>query len=166
MTYTQTYTITRTHTATHLSNTIHGALAEILTHLGISARSLMDQWHATYDPAIRTWVEEKSLSQVILECHRLDGTVEPILEFPIEYHADGSAGFSHRHEALARQWRKLNSVPIGTTWTIICQFRLIPTNMDGWSDARRSSTDELRSFTLGTLAAGPDASTSIRAYTR
>jgi len=162
---TYTRTITSTHTATHLSNAIAGALAEIFTHLEISARSLMDEWDSRFEPAIRTWVEERSLKQVILECRRPNGLVEPILEFPVEYDTSGTASLLHRHEPLARLWRKIDPVPVGTTWTILCQFWCSPTDVAGWSDAQRSLTDELRSFSLGTLAAGPDASVSIRAYT-
>ena len=164
-TSTATHVIIRTHTATHLSSAIEGALAEILTHLGISARSLMDQWDTVYDPAIRTWIEEESLSQVVLECHRPDGRADPILEFPIEYLSDGSKRLSHRHAALARQWSKLNRVPTGTEWTIICQFQGTRTRMDGWGPASRASTAGLSSVTLGTLAAGPYAAASLRAYT-
>ncbi len=162
---TSTYTITRAHTATHLSNAIEGAIAEILTHLGISARSLMSQWGVSYDPAIRAWIEEGSLSQVVVECHRPSGRVEPIFEFPIEYFSDGSASLSHRHLALARQWVKLKGVPAGTTCKIICQFRYTPRHIPGWTDTYRASTAGLRSVTLGTLAAGPHAAASIRAYT-
>ena len=165
MTSTFAYTINRTHTATHLSSAIAGALAEVLTHLGISARTLMETWDTSYDPAIRTWIEEGSLQQVVLECHRPGGSIEPIFEFPIEYEDDGSVHFSHRHTALARLWAKLNRAPAGTTWKIICQYRSTPTKMDGWSDTYRSSTAELRSFTLGTLATGPHAAVSLRAYT-
>ncbi len=163
-TSTATFTITRAHTATHLSNAIGGALGAILTQLGISARRLMDDWDSVYDPAIRTWVEEGSLAQLVLECHRPGGRVEPIMEFPIDYADDGSATLTHRHEALARQWAKLDRAPAGTTWKIICQFRRAHTSMDGWGETQRASTGGLRSFTLGTLAAGPHASASIRAY--
>lgn len=162
---TSTWTITRAHTATHLTNAIMGAIAEILTHLGISARSLMDLWDSVYQPAIWTWIAEGSLSQVVLECHRPSGRVEPILEFPIEYSSNGSASLSHRHVALARQWVKLNRVSAGTSWKILCQYRCTPTDMYGWTAGYRASTVGLRSVTLGTLAAGPYAAASIRAYT-
>lgn len=162
---TATRTITRAHTATHLSNAIAGALAEILEHLGISARPLMTAWPATYDPAIRQWIEEGSLSQMVLECHRPNGKVEPIFEFPVEYSDDGAAALSHRHVAQARLWVKLNRVPAGTTYKVICQHYGTPTSMPGWSDGYRASTVGLRGVTFGTLAAGPYASASIRAYT-
>lgn len=164
-TSTFTYTVTRTHTATHLCNAILGALAEILSHLGLSANSLAANWDDQYRPAIQTWINEGSLDQVVLECHRLDGRVEPIFEFPIEYTYDGTAELSHRHTALARLWSKLNRVPAGTQWTIFCQFHGSRTPMEGWVSGFRSSTEDLRSFTLGTLAGGPHAAASIRAYT-
>jgi hypothetical protein len=164
---TATYTqiITRAHTATHLSNAISGAIIEILTHLGISARSLSSDWASEYDPAIRAWIEEGSLAQVVLQCHRPHGVVRPIFEFPIVYSNDGSAGLSHRHVAAARQWVKLNSVPSGTSFKIICAYNGAHSDQPGWSATNRASTAGLRSVNFGTLAAGPHASASIRAYT-
>lgn len=162
---TATRTITRAHTATHLSNAMEGALVEILEHLGVSARSLMAAWAGTYDPAIRQWIEEGSLSQLVLECHRPDGEVEPIFEFPVEYSDDGAAALSHRHVAQARLWVKLNRVPSGTAYKVVCQHQRTPTSMPGWTDGYRASTVGLRSITFGTLAAGPYATASIRAYT-
>jgi hypothetical protein len=161
-TATTTYTVTRTHTATHLSNAIAGAIAEILTQLGISAHSLMADWSSTYDPAIKAWIIEGSLDKVVVECHRPSGTVDPVLEFPIEYYTDGSGSLSHRHVALARQWAKLKSVPSGTTFKVICSYNGPHTDQPGWGPAQRASTASLRSVTLGTLAAGPHASTAIR----
>lgn len=167
-TNTTTYAITRSHTAVHLSNAISGAIAEILTHLGLpgSARSLMNTWDRTYDPSIRAWIEEGSLDRVIVECHRPSGRVEPIFEFPIDYSSDGSASLSHRHVALARQWVKLNTVPAGTTVEIICQYNGWHSDQPGWGPGQRASTAGMRSVTLGTLAAGPHASASIRYYTK
>ena len=164
-TATTTYVVTRTHTATHLSNAIAGAIAEILTHLGISARSLMSDWSTEYDPAIRAWIIEGSLKKVIVECHRPGGAVDPVLEFPIEYYGDGSGSLSHRHVALARQWAKLRSVPTGTTFKVICSYNGPHSDQPGWAPAQRASTSALRSVSLGTLATGPHASASIRYLT-
>lgn len=160
------YTIVRSHTATHLSNAIAGAITEILTQLGISALTLASNWDQSYGPAIRAWIEEGALGVVIVECHRPGGDVEPIFEFPVEYTSDGSAGFSHRHLALARHWAKFSRVPAGTTFVIRCGYRFPPTDLHGWTWGTRASTAGLRGVTLGTLAAGPHAAASIRAYTR
>jgi hypothetical protein len=139
-TATTTYVVTRTHTATHLSNAIAGAIAEILTHLGISARSLMSQWSTEYDPAIRAWIIEGSLKKVVVECHRPGGTVDPVRA-------------------------KLKSVPVGTTFKVICSYNGPHSNQPGWGPAQRASTSSLRSVSLGTLAAGPHASASVRYLT-
>ena len=164
-TATTTYVVTRTHTATHLSNAVAGAIAEILTHLGISARSIMSEWSTEYDPAIRAWIIEGSLEKVVVECHRPSGSVDPVLEFPIEYYNDGSGNLSHRHVALARQWAKLKSVPTGTTFKVICAYNGPHSDQPGWGPAQRASTAALRSVSLGTLAAGPHASASVRYLT-
>lgn len=162
---TSTRNITRAHTAVHLANAMQGAIAEILTHLGMSARSLLTVWERDYEPAIRAWIEEGSLDKVVLECRRPSGRVEPIFEFPIVYHADGSGSLSHRHVALARQWTKMNRVPAGTTYTIICTYNGRHSSQPGWRTTSRTSTAGMRSVTLGTLAAGPHASASIRYFT-
>jgi hypothetical protein len=165
-TATTTHQITRAHTATHLTNAMLGAIVELLTRLGLSAKTLLDDWHQWYDPALRAWIEEGSLASVIVECHRPSGRVEPVFEFPIVYASDGSVGLSHRHVALARQWVKLTAVPAGTSFKIICQYSGPHTPQPGWGPGQRASTAGLRSVTLGTLAAGPHASASLRYYTR
>ncbi|MCP4308653.1 MAG: hypothetical protein GY788_28025 [bacterium] len=163
---TSTRIVTRAHTAVHLTNAIEGAIAEILGHLGISARALLDKWGAEYEPAIQAWIKEGSLDAVILECTRPGGAVEPIFEFPIDYLTDGSASLSHRHVALARQWVKINRVPSGTTYRVICSYIGSHTPQSGWGRTTRTSTSGLDSVTLGTLAAGPHARASVRCYTR
>ena len=164
-TATTTYVVTRTHTAIHLSNAIAGAIAEILTHLGVSARRLIADWSTEYDPAIRAWIVEGSLEKVVVECHRPGGAVDPVLEFPIEYYNDGSGTLSHRHVALARQWVKLKSVPNGTTFKVICTYSGPHTYQPGWGPAQRVSTSGLRGVSLGTLATGDHASASLQYLT-
>jgi hypothetical protein len=166
-TSTSTYIITRSHTAIHLTNAIEGAIAEILSHLGLpgAARAIVGEWDRQYEPAVRAWIEEGSLDRVVLECHHPSGRIEPVLEFPIDYSSDGSASLSHRHVALARQWVKLSTVPASTTVKVICQYNGWHSPQPGWEPAQRASTKRMRSVTLGTLAAGPHASASIRYYT-
>lgn len=161
-----TRTITRSHTAVHLTSAIMGALTEILTHLGISASTLLTKWDQTYQPALEAWIMEGSLEQVVLECTRPNGSVDPIFEFPIEYFTDGSAALSHRHVALARQWVKVHSVPPGTTFAVICTYRFPESSQPGWTTTTRASTAGMRGVSLGTLAAGPHASASVRYYTK
>lgn len=165
-TSTATRTVTRIHTAIHLTNAVLGAIAEILSHLGISAQRLLSAWDTDYEPALRAWIHEGSLAMIVLECQRPDGTAEPIFEFPIEYTADGSAALSHRHIALARQWLKLSSVPSGTTYRVLCTYNGWHSDQPGWTDATRASTTGMRSVSLGTLAAGPYAAASVRYLTR
>lgn len=165
-TSTTTRTTTRIHTATHLINAVVGAIAEILAHLEVSARSLLAEWDTQYEPALRTWIYEGSLATIALECHRPDGTTEPIFEFPIQYTPDGSASLSHRHVALARHWLKIGRVPAGTTYRIICSFNGWRSEQPGWTSTSRVSTSGMRSVSLGTLAAGPHAAASARYFTR
>lgn len=165
-TATTTHLITRAHTATHLTNAIAGAIADILGHLDIDTTRILTRWPHDYDPAIQAWINEGSLTAVIVECHRPDRSTHPVFEFPISYHTDGSANLNHRHVALARQWTKLNRVPTGTTVDIICTYRGPHSPQPGWGPTHRASTDGLRARTLGTLAAGPYAEASIRCYTK
>ena len=73
-------TSTRTHTATHLADVILGSIADILATLGIDPTRLFADW-PTDQTAISAWIAEGSLKCVALECHRPDGTVNPIFEF-------------------------------------------------------------------------------------
>ena len=164
-TSTATHLVTRVHTATHLSNAVAGAIADILSRLGISSRQLMADWPREYDPAIRAWIEEGSLASVWVECTQPRGTIEPIFEFPIEYFDDGSVELSHRHVALARQWVKINSVPSGTTVSVKCRYTGAHTPQLGWGPCELAPTAHLQRVNFGTLAAGPYASASVRMWT-
>ena len=164
-TATATTTYTRAHTAVHLNNAICGAIIEILTQLGLEASSLASTWSTRYEPAIRSWIEEGSLSCVTVECTQPSKAIWPILEFPVEY-TDGAGSFQQRHAALARLWAKQPPVAKGTSFRIICHYRWTPSVQAGWSSTTAASTEGLRTSSLGTLASGPHATASIRIHTQ
>jgi hypothetical protein len=89
-TRTSTSTHTRTQTSTFLSELVMGTIGDILAELGIDLTRLYRDWGQDQD-AIKAWIEEGSLAMVILECHRPDGAVKPIFEFPINYEQGGEA---------------------------------------------------------------------------
>lgn len=84
-TSTSTYTYTIAHTATYLSEVIMGEIGDLLATLGIVAHDA-ERWDLD-QRAITAWIVERSLKQVDLECHRPDGRVRPIFQFPIIYRA-------------------------------------------------------------------------------
>lgn len=159
-TSTSTTTYTYTHTATYLSDVIMGTISDILALLGVTpsnaARWDLDQ------RAIAAWIEEQSLDTVVLECHRSNGTVKPIFEFPITYKGTGQGDFENSRAAMARAQAKITSVPSGTTYQLFCTFRRPRTPQDGWSHGTRASTNGLHSTSFGTLADAPHASASAR----
>jgi hypothetical protein len=166
-TATATSTYTRTHTATYLAEVILGAIGDLLGELGINSDRLYSQWKID-EAAIKKWIEEESLDTVVLECHRPDGTVAPIIEFPVVYNAYGLGDkqFTAQRAKLARYSAKIARAPAGTTWGIICTFRTsYHTPMDGWSPTSLASTSGLRSTSVGVLASAPHASTSVRIHT-
>jgi hypothetical protein len=162
-TLTRTTTHTRTHTATYLSDVIMGAIGDILGALGINPATFFTDWDQD-QRAIAAWIEEGSLEQVVLECHRPDGTVRPVFEFPITYEprGEGSASFVNSRAALARYQAKLTSVPSGTTHRLFCTFTAYHTPQRGWSPGTRASTAGLRSTSFGSLAEAPHARANLR----
>ena len=158
-------TYTRTHTATHLADVILGSIANILGTLGIDPTRLFADW-PTDQAAIRNWIAEASLKCVALECHRPDGTVNPIFEFPVSYDARrvGNRRFTADRVALAQYMAKLQRVPAGTAYRLFCSFRRPPSPQSGWSPGTRASVGGMRSTSFGTLAAGPHAGTALRYY--
>jgi hypothetical protein len=163
MTSTFTYTYTRTHTATYLTEVILGTISDILADLGIN----MDRFHGDWEKnenAIKAWIEEGSLEQVVLECHRPSGTVNPIIEFPVSYTASGTgdAQFTASRARLSRFRAKLDRVPSGTTYRLFCTFNGPRTPQDGWGPGTRATTEGLRGITFGTLGGAPHASTGMR----
>lgn len=106
MTSTSTTTYTRTNTAVYLTDVVMGAIADILGQLRIDLTTLYRDWKQD-EAAIKAWIEEGSLKEVVLQCHQPNGTVAPIIEFPVSYQASGvgDASFTliaHRSPATGR----------------------------------------------------------------
>ena len=158
-------TYTRTHTATHLADVILGSIADILATLGIDPTRFFADW-PTDQSAISAWIAEGSLKCVVLECHRPDGTVTPIFEFPVSYTVGGlgNRNFTADRAALARYLAKLQTVPYGTAYRLFCSFSSRHTQQPGWSPGTRASVDGMRSSSFGTLATGPHAGAGMRYY--
>lgn len=162
-TSTSTSVYTRTQTAVYLTDVVMGTIANILSDLKIDVTGLFKDW--TQDEvAIKAWIEEESLQQVVLECHQPNGTIAPIIEFPVAYKAsgEGDATFTADRAALARYQAKIERVPPGTTYGIICTFRTVHTPQVGWGPTTRASTDGLKSLKFGTLGSAPHAAVSMR----
>jgi len=156
---------TRTHTATHLADMILGSIADILGTLGIDPTRLFADWE-TDQSAISAWIAEGSLRCVALECHRPDGTVDPIFEFPVTYTAVGVGDrqFTADRAARARYMAKLRGVPRGTVYRLFCSYNGTYSQQPGWSPGTRASLDGMRSSSFGTLASGPHAAAGMRYY--
>lgn len=167
VTSTSVATYTRTHTATHLADVVLGSIADILGTLGIDPTRLFGDW-STDQTAIANWIEEGTLECVALECHRPGGAVDPIFEFPVSYTATGLGDrqFTADRAALARYLAKLQRVPRGTGYRLVCTFNGPHSSQAGWSPGTRASVSGLRSASFGTLAAGPHASAAMRYYRR
>jgi HORMA domain-containing protein len=160
---TSTHTTTRTHTATWLSGVIMGTIGELLADLGIDASRLCADW-AQDEAAVKVWILEQSLAVVVLECHQPGGKVSPVFEFQIayDYSGEGDVKFMADQRFIARFRAKLERVPYGSSYALICSFNGYHTPQPGWGPAARASTDGLRSTSLGTIGSGPYASASMR----
>ena len=169
MTFTSvsTPTFTRTHTATHLADVILGSIADILGTLGIHATQIFANWDQD-NRAITEWIKEGSLKSVALECHQPNGTIAPIFEFPVSYTStgEGDRKFTADRAALARYLAKLQLVPSGTVYKIFCTYNGWHSDQPGWSPGTRASVEGMRSYSFGTLAAGPHASAGLRYFTK
>jgi hypothetical protein len=163
MTATFTYAYTRTHTATHLTEVILGTITDILADLGISTNRFDRDW-VQNENAVKAWIEEGSLDQVVLECHWPSRVVDPVIEFPVTYTAPGAGGleFTASRARLARFRAKLDRVPAGTTHRLFCIFNGPRTPQPGWGPGTRASTAGLRGITFGTLGTTPHGSAGMR----
>jgi hypothetical protein len=159
---TQTRINTRTHTATHLADVVLGCLGDLLGHLEIDPTRFQRNFDRN-ERAIAAWIEEGSLAAVVLECHRPNGSTPLIFEFPVTY-GPGGTGFVDARGAFARYLPKISSVPVGTTYSLICTFNGSHSPQDGWGPASRASTGSLRSTSMGTLGEGPHARLSGRMW--
>ncbi len=167
MTHTSNTTLTQTYTATHLADVILGSVAEILATLGIDLGRSSLAWN-NRQSAISNWIKEKSLECVVLECHQPNGTVSPVLEFPVSHEGtgEGNRKFTADRASLARFLKKLQTVPCGTTHRLICTFNGPYRAQPGWGPARRASITEMQSHSFGRLAAAPHASADLRYHRR
>jgi len=167
MTYTSVSTYTRTHTATHLADVILGSIADILGTLGIDPTRVFADWD-TDQRAMAAWIEEGSLASVALECHQPGGTVAPIFEFPVSYTGtgEGDRKFTADRAALAKYLAKLQIVPRGTVYRIFCTYNGYHSDQQGWGPGTMASVSGMRSYSFGTLAAGPHANASLRYFTK
>ncbi len=158
-------TYTRTHTATHLADVILGSIADILGTLGIDPTRLFADW-PTDQTAISNWIEEGSLKCVALECHRPNGTVNPVFEFPVSYTTTGLGNrrFTADRAARLKYLAKLQQVPRGTRYRLFCSFSGPHSDQAGWSPGTRASVAGMHLASLGTLAAAPHASAAMRYY--
>ena len=157
-----TYTATRTHTATHLTEVILGSIAGILADLGLDLGRLSQNWD-TYETAIKAWIYEGSLATVILECAQPSGANKPIIEFPVNYTTAGTgdADFTASHARMARFRAKLDLVPSGTTYRLVCTYNKPASHQPGWSATTRANTQGLRSINFGTVGAAHHASAGM-----
>lgn len=158
---------TRTQTATYLADVVLGSIADILGKLGINATQVFADWDQD-QRAITNWIVEGSLASVALECHQPDGTVAPIFEFPVSYLGGGESDrkFTADRAALARYLAKLQFVPAGTVYRIFCTYSGAHSSQSGWGPGTRASVSGMRSYSFGTLAAGPHASAGLRYFTK
>ncbi|WP_067695970.1 hypothetical protein [Nocardia jejuensis] len=165
MTSTHTYSYTQTHTATHLTDVILGTITEILADLGVNMDRLYRDWVQT-ENAIKAWIEEGSLAAVVLECHQPSGGVVAVIEFPVSYTSsgEGDTEFTASRARLSRFRAKLDQVPAGTTYKLLCTHNRTPSDQPGWGAGHRSNTVGLQGITFGTLGSAPHASTGMRYY--
>lgn len=163
MTTAATHTYVRSHTATYLTDVILGAIGDMLADLKIPVDRLYSNWDVT-EKAIKAWVEEGALDQVVVECHRPSGVVDPIIEFPVSYNADGAARgtFTASRARLARFRDKIDSVPSGTTFALIITFNGPHSSQPGWTAAARADTGRLHSINFGTISTAPHGTADMR----
>jgi hypothetical protein len=162
MTTTSTYSYTRVHTATHLTEVILGTIGDILADLGIDTSPLHARW-VTNETAIKAWITEGSLAAVVLECKPPTGTARPVIEFPVQYAASGTgdAEFTASRARLARFRAKLDRVPYGTTFQLVCTFNGAHSSQPDWSPTTRASLAGLQSLKFGTIGSAPHASAGL-----
>lgn len=160
-----TSTISRTttivHTATYLTDAIFGTMSTLLEHLGLDALTLAREWENTYAPAIRAWIQERTLKEVVLECTTPAG-VKQRFDFAVDY-TDGGGGFRNRMQVLSGYYGKIASLPARTTWRIVCTYYPGRTPQPGWS-ATTLDAGVGPSMSLGTLARAPHAQVSLKTY--
>ena len=77
----------------------------------------------------------------MLACQPPSGAAQPVFEFPVEYTATriGNAQLTASRARLARFVAKLNRVPAGTTFRLVCTFNGPSSAQPGWSATTRSS---------------------------
>lgn len=162
-TSTTTYTFTRT--ATHLAGAITASLAETLLSIGISASEVARVY--TYERAISAWIDEKSLSKVLVEIITPNGTLTVGYTWEIDYYtADPAQAFRDQLARLRRQLVKEPRVRSGSTFQVTAVHRpgWSLSEQPGWSWRTAALPDLSGGYRHGTTASGPGASAVLRSY--
>jgi len=163
---TAVYTDTRVRTAVHLTNAIMGTFEHILAHLGLSPGYLSRHWDSI-ETGLQTWIAEGSLDDVRLECG--DPTdPQAVFSIPLSYEVSGSGDitFVTSQARVTRTLAKLQSVPAGTTYRLVASYSQPHTPVDGWSETTAADTTAMSAYALGGVASGPDASASLKYFSR
>lgn len=160
-TSTSTHTYTRTHTATFLTDVVLSTLTQVMSHLGLNSSRLRNEWAIEYAPAIRAWLAEGSLRTVVLECTTPAGRKERF-DLPVEY-IDGTGSFRDRAGRVLRYLDKVNRLPSGSTWRIVCQYNGGHTPQPGWGSTSLDAPTGL-AMSLGTVGRAPHATVGLRTY--
>jgi hypothetical protein len=163
MTTTTTRTSTRVQTATHLTDVILGTISGILADVAIRTGPLQDAW-TTYEDGIREWIIEGALEKVVLECHSPAGRLTAVFEFPVAYDITGAGNttFTASRARLARFAAKIDRMPAGSTFNIVCSFSITHSSQPGWGPTTLASTTGMQSISFGTLGSAPHASAGMR----
>jgi len=153
-TSTTTRTYTTTHTATFLTDVARDGITRLLEHLGVGAGRIVTDWRSLYEPAIRAWIEERSLKAIVVECTTPAGRTTHY-EFRVDY-TDGGGTFRNRMATMVDYFAKVGKLPAGTRWRVVCRYNGWHSDQPGWSPTSLNDLSGL-AMSLGTVGRAPHA---------
>jgi hypothetical protein len=161
---TSTVAATFVHTCTYLGSKISGALQGILTEAGLGQLSLKYDWDDV-EGALRQWLGEQSLKDVILEIFE-PGSDVAAARFDVDIsYVGGEPTTAFRNDlTTSRIAARKAAIKAGGD----LRFRVVLNLKDGhsprtgWSSTKPRGTGTMSVRVMGELAAGPGATSHLR----
>ena len=152
---------TYSHSVTYVTDQMLRSLRSIITWTGLDPKKFVDDW-ASYERAVKTWLESQHLQTVVLEITNASGTLATRWDFSVDYgYGSGDGTMWADTQALKFAITKTGVQPSECKYSITLMTKPGKAEVEGWGPGTLLSTDgfvkQNVGTTIGTHAIGTQA---------
>jgi hypothetical protein len=141
---------TYTHSVTYVTDQMLRSLKFIITNTGLNPEKFVGDW-ASYELAVKTWLESRHLQSVVLEIVSPGGNLVTRCDFEIDYgYGNGDGAMWVDTDALRFAIAKFGVIPSSCTYNIKLLNAAGRPDVFGWESGTFLSTDGYIKQNLGT----------------